>query len=176
MWDTYSAASEGTYLSRSAFLMNLSPLPITRIRNFPIVCGAAGHLLKFNPEALVYHLHPNSFVKYFRIKVKRGYWRHDRLSELSGKGFQRHLYPRRHQASNNSGGHFAAVCLFLSCFSEIVNVAALLYLGIMASSAAFSIKTFKKDPVVGLISPMVVLGRAIAFALGSLLSVFYRRK
>jgi len=59
-------------------------------------------------------------------------------------------------------------------FPKLLTVTAWLYLGIMASSAAFSIKTFKKDPVVGLVSPAVVLGRAIAFALGSLFSVFHR--
>ena len=68
------------------------------------------------------------------------------------------------------------VVLSALVFTKLLTVATLLYLGIMASSAAFSIKTFKKDPMVGLISPVVVLGRAIAFALGSLLSVFYKRK
>jgi hypothetical protein len=59
-------------------------------------------------------------------------------------------------------------------YSKLLIVAALLYLVIMASSTTFSQKTFRIDPVIGIISPIVVLGRSIAFALGVLFSLFYK--
>ena len=68
------------------------------------------------------------------------------------------------------------VTLSAFVYSHMITVTAILFLAIIVSSAPFSIKTFKKDPLVGFISPAVVLGRAIAFALGSFCSLFYKEK
>jgi hypothetical protein len=53
-------------------------------------------------------------------------------------------------------------------------VAALFYLAIMASSITCAKKTFKKDSVIGFISPVVILGRSVAFALGVIFSLFHK--
>ena len=132
--------------------------------------------MEFNPEALVYHRHPDSFAKYLRLKFKRGYWRMVVYRNYPGKAFKDTYTPVviKLQTLTAALSLAAAFCSFFS--PKLLTVTAWLYLGIMASSAAFSIKTFKKDPEVGLISPVVVLGRAISFALGTFFSVFHRRK
>ncbi|HEX7555018.1 MAG TPA: glycosyltransferase [Leptolinea sp.] len=37
--------------------------------------AAAGKRMVFTPDACVYHQHPDNFLEYFRLKIKRGYWR-----------------------------------------------------------------------------------------------------
>lgn len=44
-----------------------------------------GGRMVFNPKAIVYHIHPASFRKYFRLKFGRGYWRMLVYSRFPGK-------------------------------------------------------------------------------------------
>jgi len=176
MVDTYSAAFRRDIFIRIGLFDESFPVANNEDTELSYRLCAAGHLLKFNPEALVYHLHPNSFLKYFRIKYRRGYWRMIVYRNYPEKAFKDTYTPVVIKLQTMAAALSFPVVLSALVFTKLLTVATLLYLSIMASSAAFSIKTFKKDPMVGLISPVVVLGRAIAFALGSLLSVCYRRK
>jgi hypothetical protein len=133
---------------------------------------AAGYRLEFNPEAIVYHLHPDSFVKYLRLKFKRGYWRMIVYRNYPGKALRDTYTPVVIKLQTMTAAFSILSVLFSIAFPELLIVTAGLCLGMMASSVSFSIKTFKKDPVIGLISPVVVLGRSLAFALGVFFSVF----
>ena len=61
---------------------------------------------------------------------------------------------------------------FAILFPLLFLFAALLLAGILVSSIPFAVKTFKKDPIIGLLSPIVVLVRAFVFSLGSLFGLF----
>jgi cellulose synthase/poly-beta-1,6-N-acetylglucosamine synthase-like glycosyltransferase len=176
MVDTYSAAFRREVFIKIGLFDESFPVANNEDTELSYRLCAAGYLLEFNPEALVYHRHPDSFTKYLRLKYKRGYWRMVVYRNYSGKAFKDTYTPVVIKLQTLTAALSLPVTLSSLVFPKLLTVTAWLYLGIMASSAAFSIKTFKKDPVVGLISPAVVLGRAIAFALGSLFSVFHRRK
>jgi GT2 family glycosyltransferase len=136
---------------------------------------AAGYKLVFNPEALVYHRHQNSFVKYFRLKFRRGYWRMVVYRKYPGKALKDTYTPIVIKLQTLMAVLLLPVTVSSVVFPKMLTVTALFCLAIMVSSFSFSIKTFHKDPVVGIISPLVVLGRSIAFALGCLFSPFHKR-
>jgi cellulose synthase/poly-beta-1,6-N-acetylglucosamine synthase-like glycosyltransferase len=176
MVDTYSAAFRREVFITIGFFDESFPVANNEDTELSYRLCAAGYLLEFNPKALVYHLHPDSFAKYLRLKFKRGYWRMVVYRKYPKKAFKDSYTPVTIKLQTLTAALSLVAIFFSLAFPKLLTVAVLLFLGIMASSAAFSIKTFKKDPAVGLMSPAVVLGRAMAFALGSLFSVFHRGK
>jgi len=176
MVDTYSAAFRREVFIKIGLFDESFPVANNEDTELSYRLCAAGYLMEFNPEALVYHRHPDSFAKYLRLKFKRGYWRMVVYRNYPGKAFKDTYTPVVIKLQTLTAALSLPVTLSSLVFPKLLTVTAWFYLGIMTSSAAFSLKTLKKDPVVGLISPAVVLGRAIAFALGSLFSVFHRGK
>ena len=173
---TYSAAFRREIFIKIGLFDESFPVANNEDTELSYRLCAAGYILEFNPEALVYHQHPDSFAKYLRLKFKRGYWRIVVYRNYPGKAFKDTYTPVIIKLQTLTAALAMAVVFFSLAFPKLLMVAVWLFVGIMASSAAFSMKTFKKNPVVGLISPAVVLGRAIAFALGGLFSVVHRVK
>jgi cellulose synthase/poly-beta-1,6-N-acetylglucosamine synthase-like glycosyltransferase len=176
MVDTYSASFRREVLITIGLFDESFPVANNEDAELSYRLCAAGYLLEFNPRALVYHLHPNSFAKYFRLKFTRGYWRMVVYRKYPEKALKDTYTPVIIKLQTLTAALSMVVIFFSFAFPKLLTVVVWSFLGIMASSIAFSTKTFKKDPLVGLVSPAVVLGRAIAFALGSLFGVFHRRK
>ena len=176
MVDTYSAAFRRGVFIKIGMFDESFPVANNEDTELSYRLCAAGYLLEFNPAAVVYHRHPNSFTKYLKLKYKRGYWRMVVYRNYPGKAFKDTYTPVVIKLQTLTAALLLPVALTSLVFPMLLTVTAWLCLGVMASSVAFSIKTFKKDPVIGLISPVVVLGRAIAFAFGIIFSVFHRRK
>lgn len=176
MVDTYSAAFRREIFIKIGLFNEAFPVANNEDTELSYRLSAAGYLLEFNPDALVYHRHPDSFAKYLRLKLKRGYWRMVVYRTYPGKAFKDTYTPVVIKLQTLAAALSLVVIFFSLAFPRLLMVAAVLFLVIMISSSVFSLKTFKKDPIIGLISPVVVLGRAIAFASGSLFSLFYKRK
>jgi len=176
MVDTYSAAFRREVFITIGLFDESFPVANNEDTELSYRLCAAGYLLEFNPRALVYHLHPDSFAKYLRLKFKRGYWRMVVYRNYPKKAVKDTYTPAIIKLQTITAALSLAAIFFSPVFPKLLTVTVCLFLGIMLSSIPFSIKTFKKDPVLGLISPPVVLGRAIAFALGSLFSVFHKGK
>lgn len=176
MVDTYSAAFRREIFVKIGFFDESFPVANNEDTELSYRMCAEGYRLEFNPEALVYHWHQNSFAKYLRLKFKRGYWRMVVYRKYPEKAFKDTYTPIVIKLQTLMAALSLPAALFAVVYPTMLTVMGLLYLTIMASSAAFSIKTFKKDPVVGFISPVLVLGRSIAFALGTLFSLFYKGK
>ncbi|PKN78571.1 MAG: glycosyl transferase family 2 [Deltaproteobacteria bacterium HGW-Deltaproteobacteria-1] len=176
MVDTYSAAFRKDIFIKIGLFDESFPVANNEDTELSYRMCAAGYRLEFNPEAIVYHLHPDSFVKYLRLKFKRGYWRMIVYRNYPGKAL-RDTYTPVVVKLQTMMAAFSIISVFFSiAFPKLLTVTAGLCLGMMVSSVSFSIKTFKKDPVIGLISPVVVLGRSLSFALGVFFSVFYKKK
>ena len=176
MVDTYSAAFRREIFIKIGMFDEFFPVANNEDTEFSYRLCAAGYLLEFNPRAFVYHLHQDSFVKYLRLKFKRGYWRMIVYRNYPEKAFKDTYTPGIIKLQTLTAALSLGVIFLSFAFPKLLMVAILLFLVIMISSSAFSIKTFKKDPVIGLISPVVVLGRAIVFALGILFSFFHMGK
>ena len=174
MVDTYSAAFRREVFIKIGLFDESFPAANNEDTELSYRLCAAGYLLEFNPEALVYHRHQNSFAKYFRLKFKRGYWRMIVYRNYPGKALKDTYTPVVIKLQTLMAALSLPVVLSSVIFPWLSVYTALLFLAIMLSSIPFSMKTFKKDPVVGLISPVVVLGRSVAFALGIFFSLFHK--
>ena len=130
-----------------------------------------GYKLVFNPSAFVYHTHPISLVKYLKIKFWRAYWRMVVYRRYPGKAMKDSYTPAVIKIQT------LLMCLsfpffFLSfLFNGLLNLALFFWVIIIVSSFPFSLKTFKKDKAVGLISPWVILARSMVFACGCLMGM-----
>lgn len=73
--DTYSAGfKKEVFLSLNGFDTSF-PVANNEDVEFSYRMAAKGHKMVFNPNAIVYHQHPDTFFKYLRIKFGRAYWR-----------------------------------------------------------------------------------------------------
>jgi len=168
MVDTYAAAFRKNIFQKMGGFDEHFPVANNEDTDFSYRLATAGHKLVFNRRAFVFHTHPDTLWKYLRIKFWRGYWRM--------VVYRR--YPEKAVKDSYTPGVIKIQTLLMLLFLLFIFlswfVPSTLYLGvlvwavIMVSSFPFSFKTFKKDKVVGLISPAVILLRSLVFATGSL--------
>ena len=147
------------------------PRPNNEDTEFSYRMAAAGHMMLFNPEAIVYHTHLDSLVEYFKLKFTRGCWR---------VVVYKH-YPQKAIKDSYTPSVIKLQALLMALSFPLVLAAwfgrgfflaaAACWLFVLLSSIPFAVKTFRKDPAVGLLSPLVVFLRALAFAGGSLLGI-----
>jgi cellulose synthase/poly-beta-1,6-N-acetylglucosamine synthase-like glycosyltransferase len=171
MVDTYSAAfRKDVFLNMGGFDESF-PVANNEDTELSYRLATAGYKLVFNPGAFVYHTHPDTFMKYLKLKFWRGYWRMVVYRRYPDKVVKDSYTPTIIKIQTMLMA-LSLPLIPLSWFAPNLIYLALLTWGvIIVLSFPFSIKTFKKDRPVGLISPMVVLLRSLVFAVGSLLGV-----
>ncbi len=168
MVDTYSAAFRRDVLVSTGLFDESFPVASNEDTELSYRLCAAGHRLVFNRKAVVYHRHPDTFSKYLRLKFKRAYWRMVVYRKYPGKTFRDTYTPAVVKLQTVAAALVLTAILFAVFSPKWFLLAATLVVGILVSSFPFAVKTFKKDPIVGLLSPAVVLARAMVFSLGSL--------
>lgn len=171
MIDTYSAAfKKDIFLSIGGFDESF-PVANNEDTDLSYRLAAAGSKLVFNPGAFVYHTHPDTFMKYLKLKFWRGYWRMVVYRRYPGKAVKDSYTPTIIKIQTMLMA-LSLPLIPLSWFAPNLIYLALLTWGvIIVLSFPFSLKTFKKDRIVGLVSPAVILLRSLVFATGSLLGV-----
>ena len=171
MIDTYSAAFKKDIFQEMGGFDESFPVANNEDTEFSYRLAAAGHKLVFNPRAFVYHTHSDTLGKYLKLKFGRGYWRMVVYRRYPDKAVKDSYTPGIIKIQT------LLMALALSLFFLSWVVPGLLYLGllfcffIVLSSFPFSLKVFRKDRVVGLISPGFVFLRALVFSVGSLLGI-----
>jgi cellulose synthase/poly-beta-1,6-N-acetylglucosamine synthase-like glycosyltransferase len=73
--DTYAAAYRRDALLASGGFSTRFPFASVEDQELSFRLARAGHKMLFNPRAVVYHQHPESWVHYARRKFKIGYWK-----------------------------------------------------------------------------------------------------
>ena len=171
MIDTYSAAFRKDIFQKTGGFDERFPVANNEDTDFSYRLATAGHKLVFNRDAFVYHTHPDTLLKYLRIKFRRGYWRmvvYRRYPEKAVKdSYTPGVIKIQTLLMALSMGFIALSWFAYSAFS----LALLAWIGILVSSFPFSFKTFRKDRLVGLMSPGFILLRSLVFATGSLSGV-----
>lgn len=168
MIDTYSAAfRKDKFLAINGFDQGF-PVANNEDTDLSYRLASAGCKMVFNPRAVVYHTHPNTLRKYLLIKFWRGYWRIVVYRRYPDKAIKDTYTP----AVIKIQTMIMALSLPLFALSAFINgfiyIAVFLLSIIIILSFPFSLKTFKKDRPVGLISPLIVFLRSMVFAVGSL--------
>lgn len=139
--------------------------------------AAKGLQMVFNPRAIVYHLgHPNSVVRYARLKYYRGYWRMVVYRQFPNKMMKDTYTPKSLKLQ------IAALFLLLGALPApfILNGPGLLLLMAAAllfgsSILPFVICALRKDIVVGLVTPFLLTVRAAALGAGALWGSLHTR-
>lgn len=153
--------------------------------SFPVACAedielsyrmsARGWKMKFQPSAVVAHTHPASLRSYLKKKHKFAFWRVLAVRKNPTKGLKDSHTPQLMKAQ----------LLLLPALLVALAVDLVLRPAILASAFVlgafllttlpFSYRAFKKDPVVGSLSPVLLAARACAQFLGLAGGLAYAR-
>jgi GT2 family glycosyltransferase len=163
--DTYSAAFRRDRFLEMAGYDTSFPVACAEDIELSYRMSARGWKMKFAPDAAVEHTHPDSLGKYLKKKYKFAYWRVLAVRKNPGKAirdshtpqtmkFQLLLVPALLTALGIDVWRRTPVFTIL--------VVALFLL----STLPFAARAFAKDPLVAILSPALLAGRAAAQFLG----------
>jgi glycosyltransferase involved in cell wall biosynthesis len=154
--------------------------------SFPVACAedielsyrmsARGWKMKFVPSAIVYHTHPDTFSRYLKKKYKFAFWRVLAVRKNPAKGVKDSHTPQIMKLQLL----FAPALLFAVVFDLVVrptvSVSALVVAGVLLSTVPFALRAIRKDPIVGILSPVLLAARACAQVLGVTAGLIYARR
>ena len=140
--------------------------------------ASRGYKMAFEPNAIVYHLHSNSFLKYFKKKLFIGYWTAQTVRRFPQRGVKDSHTPQVLKiqmglmllfvASLAGALFFGALAAVLPAFlwGGLAAISGLLLLAFCATTVPFVRKAWGKDKAVALASPPLLAIRGIALSLG----------
>ncbi len=144
--------------------------------SFPLACAedielsyrmsARGWTMRFVPAAMVYHTHPDTLWKYLKKKYKFAFWRVLALHKNPNKSLKDSHTPQLMKLQL-----LFAPMLALAIFRDLlvhpkVPGSLLVCAAFLVSTVPFVWRAVAKDPVVALLSPVLLAARACAQVLG----------
>lgn len=174
--DTYSAA-----FRRDCFLeMNgydtAFPLACAEDIELSYRMSERGWKMKFAPRAIVYHTHPDTLWRYLKKKYKFAFWRVLALRKNPAKAVRDSHTPQVMKLQLL----FAPALLFAVALDLVVRPAvpasAVVFGVFLVSTLPFVLRATRKDPIVGLLSPLLLAGRACAQGLGVIAGAIYAHR
>ncbi|MGC8878579.1 MAG: glycosyltransferase [Anaerolineae bacterium] len=164
--DTYAAAYRRDVLLTAGGFDERFPGAAVEDVELSYRLSAQGHRLVFNPHAIVYHSHPATLWRYLRRKAIYGYWRVPVYAR----------YPDKTEGDTHTppllkwqlGLAAMTLILFLLVGWSVWTLGLwLLTVAVfLATTAPFTLKALRRDPLVALISPFLLWLRAVAIGLG----------
>ena len=153
--------------------------------SFPVACAedvelsyrmSARHWkMKFVPEAVVYHTHPDTFAKYYRKKYKFAFWRVLAVRKNPAKGFKDSHTPQTMKLQLLfAPALLLAIIVDLAAGARVFATAVVLG-AFLLSTAPFAVRAGRKDPAIGLLAPLLLAARACAQVLGVCAGLIYAR-
>jgi glycosyltransferase involved in cell wall biosynthesis len=154
--------------------------------SFPVACAedielsyrmsARGWKMKFQSSAVVSHTHPASLISYLRKKHKFAFWRVLAVRKNPGKCVRDSHTPQVMKLQL-----LFMPALVLAAGADLMRrpaaPASALVLGVfLLTTVPFSFRAFKKDPIVGLLSPGLLAARACAQFIGVVGGIAYARR
>ena len=165
--DTYAAGyRRDVFLANGGFDASF-PVASVEDQEFSFRLAKQGYKMVFVPEARVYHWgHARDIVSYWRKKFRIGYWK-----VLVQKRHPDKLWRDSHTPQVLKmqillvavGAAALAAGLFWSPFWWLAGTAGLLFL---LSTGPFAVKAWGKDRLVSILSPGLLLVRALALGMG----------
>lgn len=178
MVDTYSAAfREDVYHEAGGFDASF-PVANNEDTELSYKLSRMGRKMVFNPHAVVVHLnHPDSLKRYARLKFWRGYWRMVVYRKYPGKMMKDTYTPQTLKLQ--------ILFLFLT-FGLLPGMlfwpGRIVYpLGVALSLFGFAalpfvVSALRRDPAVGMLSPVFLSVRAASLGLGIIWGVTHQRR
>lgn len=153
--------------------------------SFPVACAedielsyrmsARDWKMKFVPNAVVYHTHPDSLWRYLKKKYKFAFWRVLAVRKNPSKGVKDSHTPQIMKLQL-----LFAPALLLAVAVDLtvrprVPLSVLVLVAFLFSTLPFTLRTIGKDPVIGVFSPVILAARACAQVLGVTAGLSYAR-
>ena len=153
--------------------------------SFPVACAedielsyrmsARGWKMKFVPAAVVYHTHPATFSSYLKKKYKFAFWRVLAVRKNPSKGIKDSHTPQMMKFQLLFAPALLAAVICDVVWRPAVPVSAIVLAGFFLSTLPFTLRAVRKDPAVGILSPVLLAGRACAQVLGVMAGVVYAK-
>lgn len=128
--------------------------------------NSMGKKIVFNMNAVVYHMHPRSFIDYFKKKFFRAFYRVHLYKKFPKKAIKDSYTPQIMKIRIGLIGMLICTLIAGTEFNLFNFFSLLLVLLILLSTAPFSVKAFEKDKEIGLMSPFILITRDSVFLLG----------
>ncbi len=154
--------------------------------SFPVACAedvelsyrmsARGWKMTFVPGAIVYHTHPDTFLRYLKKKYKFAFWRVLAVRKNPGKGVRDSHTPQIMKFQLLFAPALLVAVVLDTTVRPRVPTSALVIAGFLISTLPFSVRAVRKDPMVGLLSPLLLAARACAQILGVAGGLIYARR
>jgi len=139
--------------------------------SFPVACAEdvelsfrmsnAGLKMVFNPQAVVYHTHPSTWISYFKKKYKFAYWRMVAVRKNPNKMIKDGHTPQLMKLQTLLFPLLIiAVALWLFDQKLYFMPAAVLF-SFLLSTIPFTVKAVNLDLTTGILSPLVLMGRSL---------------
>lgn len=151
--------------------------------SFPVACAedvelsyrmsARGWKMKFVPGAVVYHTHPDTLSKYLKKKYKFAYWRVLAVRKNPSKAVKDSHTPQTMKFQLLFAPALILAVIFDVVVRPLISISALVLAGFVLSTLPFTLRALSKDPVVGLLSPVLLAARACAQMLGVTAGLIY---
>jgi len=118
------------------------------------------------PDAIVYHRHPDTLMKYLKKKFRNAYWR-----TVTWKKHPQKILKDSHTPQTLKAQIVFCGIMLCSAAGILLNQSMIYAFAISAglfsvSILPFTLKALKKDVMVGFLSPFFLFSRSIAFMLG----------
>jgi GT2 family glycosyltransferase len=151
--------------------------------SFPVACAedvelsyrmsARGWTMKFVPGAIVYHTHPDTLWSYLNKKYKFAFWRVLAVRKNPNKTLKDSHTPQLMKLQL-----LFAPALLLAISRDLVvrpklPASLLVCAAFLVSTLPFALRAIPKDPMVGILSPVLLAARACAQLLGVTAGLIY---
>jgi GT2 family glycosyltransferase len=178
MVDTYSAAYRSDVFRQAGGFDESFPVANNEDTELSYKLSRMGRKMVFNPDAVVYHLnHPDSLRSYARLKFWRGYWRMVVYRRYPDKMMKDSYTPQTLKLQILflflAVGWLPAMLLWPKVVLYPLSATVFLY-GL--SMAPFALLAIRRDPVVGMLSPLFLSIRAASLGLGFLWGVLQQEQ
>ena len=154
--------------------------------SFPVACAedielsyrmsARGWKMKFVPSAIVYHTHPDTMSRYLKKKYKFAFWRVLAVRKNPSKGVKDSHTPQIMKLQLLFAPALVIAVAFDFFARPRVPVSAVVLGAFFLSTLPFALRAFRKDPVVGFLSPILLAARASAQVMGVAAGLIYARR
>jgi cellulose synthase/poly-beta-1,6-N-acetylglucosamine synthase-like glycosyltransferase len=169
MVDTYSAGFRKEIFLQLGGFDTSFPVANNEDTELSYRMSKLGYKMVFNPQAIVYHLnHPDSIIKYARLKFWRGYWRLIVYKRFPGKMLKDSYTPQTLKLQILFFYLTLVGCLLVFGWPQLGVVLNLAFLGLGLSLLPFTVFAMKLDPLLGCLSPLYLLLRAATLGAGTI--------
>ncbi len=168
MIDTYSAGyRKNLFLSMGGFDTSF-PVPNNEDTDLSYRMSLNGYKMVFNPDAIVWHTgHPDTTMKYVKLKFWRGYWRMVVYQRYSAKIIKDSYTPQALKLQILFA-FISIPCLISMSFApKLIFYFSLFWVfSFIAASLSFILMATKQDVTIGILSPLFLFIRALSLGSG----------